>query len=179
MRCFIAVELPEYIKDILSDVQKKIGNDHAKVHLVAKKNLHLTLQFLGDIEEEQLKKVQDILDEVKENKFTVALDQIGWYPHEHKIRVLWVGLKPEQDIFSLQGEIDLTLGSLFRKDERFSVHLTLGRVKSIKERDTFLSLLNALEIERTEFLVDSFSLFKSELRHGGPQYTLLKKYTLA
>ncbi len=178
MRCFIAVEFPDSIKGILYDLQKRIGNEYAKITWVAKKNLHLTLKFLGDVGDDKINLVQEALMEVKEKKFTVALDSVGWYPNDYRINVVWVGLQPEKDILNLHGAIELKLGSLSKKDERFSVHLTLGRVRFVKKREELLILLRNLSVKKEEFLVDHFSLIKSELHKDGPKYALLEEYPL-
>ena len=178
MRCFIAIELPSFIKANLYDLQKRIGNEYAKVNWVAKKNLHLTLKFLRNVDEEELNLLKEALRNVKEKKFRVGLGKLGYYPGENRINVLWISLKPEKEIMNLHGEIELKFGSLFEKDERFSVHLTLGRVKLIKKKDEFLSKLKDVEVKWDSFLVDQFVLVRSVLSKDGPKYDVLEKYSL-
>ena len=141
MRCFIGIELPQQIKEDLSELQKQIGNEFAKIKWVEKKNLHMTLKFLGEVDEDLLKLTETALKNVKFRKFTTNIDNIGWYPNDNKINVIWVGLKPEKELLNLHGEVELKLGNLFEKDERFSVHLTLGRVKHIKNKEKLLENL--------------------------------------
>jgi len=178
MRLFIAVELPENIKEILYDAEKKIGNESAKVKWVGKKQVHLTLKFLGEIGEDKLSIIKEALSYVKFKKFRLALGELGWYPGEDRVNVIHIGVENGKEIFNLHSEVELKLGSLFKKDERFSVHMTLGRVKFVKDKEKFLGVLRGIKVKNEEFWVDSFSLIKSELNKDGPKYFLIEKYNL-
>jgi RNA 2',3'-cyclic 3'-phosphodiesterase len=177
MRCFIAFELPKEIKDYLFEIENKIHDNNAKIHFVAKKNLHLTLKFLGEVDEDLLKTIKERLSKIKFKSFKVRLDKIGVFPNENYIKVIWVGLNPKEKVIELQQLIDSELLDLFGKDQEFSAHLTLGRVKFIKDKNKFLEKLK-IEIEEKEFLVEEFKLMKSELSKDGPNYFEIEKYML-
>lgn len=178
MRCFIGIELPLKIKDVLYSVQKSVGREHAKINWVAKKNLHQTLKFLGEVDETDADIVRKVLREIKYKKFVVSLDKIGWFPSDQRINVLWVSLKPEKEVLELHGDVELKLGTLFEKDGRFAVHVTLGRVKFVKDKKRFLDLLKNVKIPWESFTIKDFSLVKSELSKDGPKYTVLERYDL-
>ena len=178
MRCFIAIELPADIKENLFNLEKEIGNDYAKIKWIAKKNLHISLKFLGEVDEEKLKLTREALSYVKEKKFVAELGELSWFSSKDDARVIWVGVKPENKIFDLYGEVELKLGSLFKKDERFTVHLTLGRVKFIKNKEEFLSILKNTKVKTQSFIIDNFCLVRSYLSKDGPTYTILEKYAL-
>ena len=178
MRCFIAIELPRNVRENLFNVQNDIGNDHAKIKWLAKKNLHISLKFLGDADEEKLKLTREALSNIRKKKFILELGKISWFPDEDNVKVIWIGLYPETNIFDLHGEAELKLGTLFKKDERFAVHLTLGRVKLIKNKAKFLDILRNIKIVSERFQVNSFCLIKSELTKDGPNYTILEEYAL-
>ena len=174
MRCFIAVDLPEVIKDKLFNLQKKLSGD-AKIKWVAKKNLHLTLKFLGDIAEKRLEQIKEKLKEIKFKSFKVELDSLGVFPDEDYIRVIWVGLKPAGKVIELQQKVDSTLLGLgFEKDQRFHSHLTLGRVKFVKNKENLKEKLK-LKI-KGGFEIKNFKLMKSELTKDGPVYGTLETY---
>jgi len=177
MRCFISIDLPKEIKDYLFDLQRKINDNNSKVHFVAKKNLHLTLKFLGNIDDNLLKDVKERLSKIKFKKFRVKLDKVGVFPNENFIRVIWIGLKPAGKVIELQQKIDGELLDLFKKDQEFSAHLTLGRVKFIKNKKEFLEKLK-IEIEDKEFEIGEFKLMKSELSKDGPKYFEIENYVL-
>ncbi|MEW6063488.1 MAG: RNA 2',3'-cyclic phosphodiesterase [Nanoarchaeota archaeon] len=178
MRCFIAVDLPEEVKAHLLNLQKELGNDLIKIRWVAKKNLHLTLKFLGEVSEENIKIVQDKLSKIKFNSFKVRLGKIGVFPSENYIRVIWVGIEPDKDMITLQEIIDSSLLDLFKSEQRFETHLTLGRIKFVKDKEKFLDLLKKIKIRDMEFKVDNFKLMKSILTRNGPTYNALKEYIL-
>ena len=178
MRCFIAVYLPEEIKNYLYDLQHKIGDKYAKVKWVAKKNLHKTLKFLGEIDEEKLDLVKKTLNDIKFKRFEAGLNNIGWFPNDYRINIIWVDLKPERNILELHDEIELRLGNLFERDERFSVHITLGRVKYVKNKERFLDFLRNIKVMDEKLVINEFSLIKSDLSKDGPKYSILERYPL-
>ena len=178
MRCFIGIVLPQQIKENLFELQKQIGNEYAKIKWVEKKSLHITLKFLDEIDEDAIKLTKIVLKNVKFRRFATNINNIGWYPNDNKLNVIWVGLKPEEELLNLHGEVELKLGNLFEKDERFSVHLTLGRVKYVKHKEKLLEKLKNLKVKKDRLLVDSFSLIKSDLTKDRPAHTQLERYYL-
>ena len=178
MRCFIGIELPDYIKENIYGIQGKIGNKYAKIKWVAKKNLHLTLKFLGETEEEELRMVKDALRRINIKKFKVEMGKIGWFPSDERINVIWIDLEPKKEIMDLHGETELKLAGSIEKDKRFEVHLTLGRVKLVKDKKKLIDAINTTTIKWDSFLVHEFCLVKSELSKDGPKYTVLERYQL-
>ena len=178
MRTFIEVDLPSKIKDYLFQLQKQISNNSAKITWVAKKYLHLNLKFIGGVSEEQLYDLKKKLEQVELNKFKVSLNKIGFFPDSNNIRVIWVGLKPEQDVIKLQQKIDSILINLFPGDQRFQAHLTLGRVKFVKNKKDFVEKFKKIEVDPLEFEIDEFKLMKSTLTKDGPVYEVLEVYKL-
>jgi len=122
-RVFIAFDVSNEARDYLFDLQKKISK-FVKAKWVEKKNIHLTLKFLGEIDDEKLGKVKKELAKIKFKRFDVVLDELGVFPDENFIRVIWVGLKSD-DIFNLQKKIDEDLLESFSSDQKFTSHITL------------------------------------------------------
>jgi len=173
MRIFIAIELPENIKDYLKEIQKDLSG--IKGSLV--KDFHLTLKFLGELEENKIEKIKEKLSEIKFDKFLVNLGKIGFFPTESYIRVVWIGIEPEEKITEVQKKVDEAMKEFgFKDDFKFKSHLTLARVKFIDDKKTFVEKLKKLEIKPLEFDVSSFSLMKSTLTSEGPVYEELKKF---
>ena len=175
MRLFIAIDIPKEIKDKLYDLQKQIGGDLAKINWVHKKNLHLTLKFLGEVPESRLEEIKERLRIIKLKSFEVELNNLGVFPNENNIRVIWVDLKSEH-IYELQIKIDQELLDLFSKDTRFQSHLTLGRVKFVKNKEELKEKLK-LKIDGW-FIVKEFKLIKSSLTREGPIYETIEEYKL-
>ena len=80
MRFFVAIELPEEVRDYLFTLKNKFHKDLAKVHWVAKKHIHLTLKFLGEVDEKLIKIFIEELNKIKFRPFELELDKLGAFP---------------------------------------------------------------------------------------------------
>lgn len=172
MRLFIAIEIPEDIKEYLIGVQEKISNELAKVKWVSKPQMHLTLKFLGEVQPNTAEELKKELKKIKFEHFSVNLDSIGVFPGEDYIRVVWVGLKPEEKIIELQNDIDENLKNLFKKEKNFKPHITLGRIKFIegKNKTKFIETTKNIKVEGKKIVIADFRLIKSTLTPNGPVY---------
>lgn len=166
MRAFIAIEIPEEINEVLKKIQKKFEG-LGKINFT-KKPYHLTLKFLREINEEQAEKIKSLLKNIKLKPFELELTELGVFPNENYIRVLWIGVKGGR-IYELQQQIDSKLADMFEKDTRFHAHITLGRVKFVKNKEKIKELLKT-ESPKLKFEVKEFKLIKSELTPEGPKY---------
>ncbi|MDD4996034.1 MAG: RNA 2',3'-cyclic phosphodiesterase [Patescibacteria group bacterium] len=174
IRSFIAVNLPMEVKEILEKRIKEIKKEiKIGIKWVKKENLHLTLHFLGELENREIEKVKDILRKmVISDKIRLKIGQIG-----HFSRILFFKCREveEHKIFDLQKNIGQELKKIGLKiDQRpWQMHLTFGRAKtSISISDSFLNQ----KIEEKEFFITSIDLMKSELKISGPIYTIIKKF---
>jgi len=175
MRLFIAIDTPEDVKEYLVIVQKQIEDKNNKIKFV--NSFHLTLKFLGDVQSNNLEEIKNNLKKITFNTFPVVLDDLGVFPNESYIRVIWVGLKPEEQIIELQKDIDENLKNLFKKEKNFKPHLTLARVKLIKDKEKFIDKLKNLQVKKLSFEVNSFSLIESKLTPKGSIYNTLETYS--
>jgi 2'-5' RNA ligase len=175
MRAFIAIDLPKELKDYLFELESKVKE--AKITWVSKKNLHLTLKFLGDISQEQLEELKVL--KTKQKSFSVSLNQLGFFPNAKAPRVIWVSLEPEDDIIELQQNIDQQLLSQFHSEQKFQSHITLGRIKSLRRKNDFFDSINNLKIEKKSFKIDAFQILVSTLKKDGPVYNVVGKIDLS
>lgn len=173
MRCFLAIELPEGIKKELSRIQKEIPE--FKGNLVSKENMHLTLKFFGEIDDKKLNEIKKELSEIKFNSFKANLGKIGSFPSESFIRVLWVSLEPADKVKELNAEINKILES---HDREFESHITLARIKFIKEKEAFIKKIKGIKFKTRDFEIKSFVLKKSTLTEKGPIYETIKEFRL-
>lgn len=174
IRCFIAVLLPEEIKAKACEIQDKLKRVNADVKWVEKENLHITLRFLGEIEEELVEKIKDTMLEIGK-KFPppkLEFKGIGAFPDLRRPRVIWIGGEAP-----LLGEIAKDLEERIRKlgippEKPFSFHLTLGRVRSPKNLHSLTKALQEIgEINLGKTIAESFFLMRSILYPQGPQYS--------
>ncbi|MBI4697762.1 MAG: RNA 2',3'-cyclic phosphodiesterase [Nitrospirae bacterium] len=138
MRSFIAIELPEAVRYALSGIEEELKKSRADVRWVKPENIHLTLKFLGDVEEKNTEKITEILKDIcrRFKPFALEIKGMGVFPHPRSPRVLWTGMDISDTLENLQKEIEDAMTSLGfeREDRRFTAHLTLGRFRSLLTR---------------------------------------------
>ncbi len=177
MRLFAAIEIPEDVKGYMAKIQEEISGTQAKIRLVKKNQIHLTLKFLGEVRPDKVDDIKKELKKISFAPFSVYLDKIGVFPNESCIRVVWVGLKPEEPIMDLQNNIDENLKKLFKKEKNFKAHLTLARVKYIDNEEKFVARLKKINIENKKVGINNFKLIKSTLTPEGPVYEDLEIFS--
>lgn len=187
MRAFIAIELPEQIKDTLGKVQEQLKATGTDVKWVAPENIHLTLKFLGEVDEKKIEKVNAILEDVAKDKnsFSLRLSSLGAFPKMHSPRVIWAGVaegdKETKEIAKALEEKIAKLG-IPKESRPFSSHITLGRTRSNLNRQNLVENLERLAQEFSqdglEFKATKITLFQSTLTPKGPIYTALKDASL-
>jgi len=169
MRTFIAIDLPEKIKKEIVKIQEQLPEFKGKI--TEKENLHLTLKFLGEVNEERLEEVKRKLKGIKLKQFETEIKDIGMFSE----RIIWLKMT---NCNELQKEIDERLNYLFEEEKRFMGHLTIARVKELEDRKKFMIELRKMKIPEMKFTVKNFYLKKSKLGRPGPVYEDIKVYNL-
>jgi 2'-5' RNA ligase len=175
IRTFIAIELPEEIKKEIQKISKNFEGEFIGKFTDPEK-LHLTLKFLGEISEEQVEEVKKRFENFKFKKFEAVLDSVGVFSPKF-VKILWAHISGEEMI-ELQKEIDDKLKDLFPMEERFMSHVTIARVKQLKDKIGFLKKLKKIKFEKKRFPVDRFFIKKSTLSEKGPVYEDLMEIQL-
>ena len=177
MRVFIGFFPSKEVKDHLYDVQRNVKGNLAKINFISKKNLHVTYKFLGNVSEDKLDEIKKVIENIKFKGFKIKLNGLGVFDYKNYLRVLWVGLEPESKIIGLQKKIDSEfLGLGFSEDQKFSAHLTLGRIKLVKKKKEFVKRLDEIKVEGLSFDMDEICLVQSVLSKDGPSYKVLERY---
>lgn len=176
MRLFIAIELPEEIKKELERFQTGIPG----ARLVPVEQIHLTLAFLGETDEETAKKLTAGLAKIQADSFQLFSSGIGCFPNRQRPRVIWTGLKPEPNLLKLAAAVhESVLASGIALEERpFSPHITLARIKLPRSREltAFLDKHSGLTLK--PFSVREFTLFQSRLTSQGAEHIPLRIFPL-
>lgn len=175
MRLFIAVDFNE-LKDYFAGLQGLLPKN-SKLSMA--RTFHLTLKFLGDVQPNGVDEIKGILKNIKHSGFSVSLGTIGVFPSEGYVRVVWVGIKPEDDILGLQENIDESLRELFKKEKSFRAHITLARVKFVEDEKSFAKNLKKIKVENKKIEIKDFRLIKSTLTPKGPIYEDLGVFDFA
>ncbi len=179
LRTFFACELS---RDNLAKVERLLTDLRARIPQSVKwvgiRNVHLTLQFLGEFKSADIPAVQLQLQKNLENQkpFQLHVQKMGAFPSPSKPRVIWLGIDPQPLLFDLVKIVTGVTGDLgYPAEERpFSAHITLGRVKSYASPAEMLEIKQLLmamkDMEIGSQPVDSLHFIKSELTPSGPHY---------
>jgi RNA 2',3'-cyclic 3'-phosphodiesterase len=184
IRTFIAIELPEEIKEAMAGVQAELKKSDADVGWVRPEGVHLTLKFLDDVDEKKVTELGDALAEglKGETPFILQAKGVGTFPSPKAPRVVWLGVEGEVErLTSLAKAVEEICANLkFPKEDRhFKAHLTLGRVRSPRGRASLVKMLeNFRDADLGEFRAGAVSVMKSELKRTGAVYTEMRRIEL-
>jgi RNA 2',3'-cyclic 3'-phosphodiesterase len=164
-RLFVAIDLPEQVKARLIAFPPELP----LATWVAVEQLHLTLRFIGEVDDGTVSLMKSSLAKIRFTPFPLTLCGVGHFPPGRHPRVLWVGMQPCDPLIRLQQEVELALidTAIAPEERRFSPHITLARLK-----DTPPSAVERFETKHGEltsptFQVNEFILYSSVLtRHG-------------
>ncbi len=176
IRTFIAVDITQ--TPAMASLAEAIKGTGADVKLVEPKNIHITLKFLGDTDEQMLPDLEHIIRQAVSGvrPFPVSLQGTGVFPNRDYLKVLWVGIHTGEQMETIGSRIEEGCAALgFMKERRaFSPHLTVGRVKTARNKPQLLAVVD--QFKDTEFAseeVRAVVLKRSVLAPAGPTYTTL------
>ncbi|NHJ01521.1 MAG: RNA 2',3'-cyclic phosphodiesterase [Candidatus Heimdallarchaeota archaeon] len=185
VRAFICVEITDkevltVIGNIITQLKRIQG-----VKPVKPNQMHLTLKFLDEITEKQIHQIKEILNSWQDEKFELSLEGIGCFPSLKRIRVIWIGIKEGKDtLIRFATKIDSELGKIgFPRETRsFTPHLTLARIKYLKNHDKqgLIRLIQEFEqINAGKQIIQKIILMKSTLTPSGAIYEVLHSVSLS
>ena len=185
MRLFVAIPVPESVKDYANGVRQRLQSADADVKWVEKENMHLTVKFLGEVQEDQLSLIDKELQKVGEccPTFMLSLYGIGFFPNKNRPRVIWMGIRGEIDKAEFLAErTDAYLATLgFEEERSHRFHLTLGRMRSDRNLKEFMHQVGEEKelLKHQGFKVDKICLMESTLTASGPIYKKVNSYALS
>jgi len=185
MRIFIAVEIPEPVKKKISHIVQELKGKVEKIKWVNSELVHFTLKFLGEISEEGLKKVKEVILQIAReySPFTLNIKGMGVFPDYSSPRVIWIGVdEGKEAIGKLAEKLDKELSKegFIREKREWVPHLTVGRVKFLREKEKLKELIYSREnIEVGEVKVESLSIIQSYLTPKGSIYKTIEKFSFA
>jgi 2'-5' RNA ligase len=185
VRLFVALELDGKATALLADYQRRLAALDPAVRWVRPEQIHLTLQFLGEVPDGRVPQVTDALDGLGgHGAFTFELEGVGTFGSPRSPRVIWVGVRmPSPRLVSLQKACEERLAEAgFAPEGRaYKPHLTLGRVKDLRAGRQIFEAVAALGSDLSGPLVQTATevvLFESVLRPQGSRYVVAHKVEL-
>lgn len=184
MRTFIAIPVPDEVKQYANNVKKELSSVVTDVKWVELANYHLTLKFLGDINQNMLEDIKQKLVMVGESctAFELSINELGYFPSHKRPRVIWLGVEGEMEKAEFLGErVDAYLSQLdFEPEKRRNYHLTLGRIRSEQPSAKLMQRTGDINNNRKKisFRVEEFYFMESQLSSSGPRYLPLAKIKL-
>jgi 2'-5' RNA ligase len=186
IRAFIAIEIPEEVRLAIAVAQARLKRAKlgVKMSWMKVENIHITLQFLGYIEEAVVEQIKLALETVtrQHGAFELAVHGAGAFPNENRPRVIWVGCADTNGkLKALAGAVQAAMQPLgFEPEHReFSAHLTLGRAKFPRPDAALTTALDSLKDTACGTLrVKAIHLFESQLHPEGSIYTRLSSHKL-
>lgn len=178
MRAFIAIDLDPGLKSAVEEFIRRLEATRADVRWTRAGGFHLTLKFLGEIDDDRADRVKSALGQVvgRYGPFGLRLEGTGAFPGERNPRVLWIGVVADPGLAEFQEDLERSLESegFLREERPFRPHLTLGRVKGRDRLDRAMALLGARGRDVFGAMsVRKIALFESRLHPQGAEYRIV------
>ena len=198
LRLFVAIVLPENVKEEIEKAQKRFraalpGNS---VRWTRRDQFHLTLKFLGDVAESRAAGLIEMLRDIGRRYPAMKLqaERIGFFPDARRPRVLWAGVNDDAGVLGrFQEAVESAVRDFTGEEavserrervskEKFIGHVTLGRIPRIDRREAEALAGTARGLSAQFFggwLAETFELIRSELSSAGARYTTLAAFRLS
>ncbi len=179
-RLFVAINLDNATKLALAKIVAQLPNVPA-LNKTKIDNLHLTLQFLGDVAEELIPEIQNIINRIatSHSVFELNFTQLGAFPNWDQSKTIWIGID-SLPLLPLQTELARQLIKLvpIMDTKPFQPHLTLVRIKFPLMQSDIVKIQTIKQMNIPAIKITSIDLMASTLTPQGPIYTVLSKHYL-
>jgi 2'-5' RNA ligase len=176
VRSFVAIEVenPD-LSTFIENVQKRLQSLQSRVKPVDKDHVHITLKFLGEVQEDRIEEISAKLGEISRPPFTFNVSGLGCFPHTRKPRVVYLDVGGgSEDIVELAASVERAMSELgFKKEKRrFTPHATIARIKQPWKAEGIERIISEHDSD-SDFVVevDELKLKKSVLTPRGPSYS--------
>ncbi len=182
LRLFIAIEIPLEIRTQITAVISELKSVPADVRWERPEKLHITLKFLGDVQEEVLPEIVLLLRGVaeKRSQLSIRYSGVGCFPNKREPRIIWVGAEDVAGkLQPLVDSIETEMASIgFEKETKgFHPHVTIGRMKNGKDTSSLLRKMESVIFESQPAVVSAMSLVRSKLKASGSIYSQVKSFS--
>jgi 2'-5' RNA ligase len=182
VRLFVALEIPSAVRENLTAFLDSLRGISKEPRWVRPENLHVTLKFLGEVEEAKVGAIRNTLEEMRcEQGVKLNFRGLGFFPNGKRPRVFWAGIEASANLKILAADIDGAMDKLgIPRDQRsFSPHLTLARFERPGLSETLRKAIAAnMERDFGSLRTNEFHLIQSKLKPSGAKYTTLASFPL-
>jgi 2'-5' RNA ligase len=182
VRLFVALDLPEAVRRALAELIANLAPKSSGARWVKAENLHVTLKFIGHVDGDKLRPIQDALAALRSAEpVNLEFHGIGFFPNEYHPRVVWCGVQASPNLSALAADIDRALEPLGVEPETrpYTPHLTLARFKTEEGVSDLVDAANAMKSYDFGGAHESnFHLYESLLKPSGAQYNRLASYPI-
>lgn len=183
MRLFFAIGMSEGVKHQIAEVQNQLKQSNTFVKWETPDKFHITIKFLGETGENIYTFVEKSLDTISEKfpSFLIKYKNVGFFPNTKQPKVIWVGSDLfDNTIYNIKKYLDIELEKYgFEiEDRKFHPHITLGRIKDLRNIKNLISIAESLKFETTEEKCGEIILMQSILKPTGSEYKILKSVKL-
>ncbi|TCS64797.1 RNA 2',3'-cyclic phosphodiesterase [Varunaivibrio sulfuroxidans] len=181
-RLFVAIGLPHPLPDGLDALRRELPG----AKWVASDNLHLTLRFIGAVDESAVAEINVALATLSAPPLIVRPTAVGVFSrhnipaHGHMAHTLWLGVEARPDLMALAQRIDALMAArgIGARERDFFPHVTLARLKRVREQDLEAYLARAGRVRVAPVAADRCTLYRSDQAEDGVRYVALRSYPL-
>jgi 2'-5' RNA ligase len=179
MRLFIALDIPADVRARLTHYMERARTLAPEAHWARVEGLHVTLKFVGHVDDAVVEQIKAALKSIKAASFEVKFIGVGFFPNPNAARVFWAGVDGEEYLPHLASSIDAALEKLGfpRETKPYHPHLTLARTSSHPLRE-LKRLLSEQPPQFGTMTAREFFLYQSQPQKGGSKYTKLERFGL-
>jgi len=174
IRLFTGLEIPDETAEPLLRCQTGLQG----ARWVARENFHITMRFIGKVDETQAAEVDDALAHLKMNAFDVQVEGLGAFGKKHDPRAVWAGIANNEALMALNAKLERLFQELgLEADKRkYAPHVTLGRLSDTSDRDVARWIEASGMFFAPRFTATRLTLYSSEIKQSGAIYTPERYY---
>ncbi|MDP6428589.1 MAG: RNA 2',3'-cyclic phosphodiesterase [Rhodospirillales bacterium] len=176
LRLFVGLGLPDAVRLQLAAMNGGVPD----ARWVAPENLHLSLRFIGEVDEFTAEDIDAALVQIHAPPVEITLTGVGCFESRGRARAVWAGAKPCRELLDLQARVEASLqrAGLEPEGRKFTPHVTLARLKRVPVEQIAPYLSGHGGFAAPPFSSTEFILYRSHLGHGGANYQVLETYPL-